>query len=68
MATTVMNINGSTCMGCVNSVHKVLTAIAGVQSAEVSLETAQATVVYDAARAQPAQFRSAVENAGFAAA
>ena len=68
METTVMKIGGMTCMGCVNSVKKVLHAIDGVQSAEVSLEQAQATVVFDAARARPDQFKRAVEDAGFDAA
>jgi copper chaperone len=68
METSVMKITGMTCMGCVNSVKKVLNAIDGVQSSDVSLEKAQATVVYDAARAQPAQFKRAVEDAGFEAA
>ena len=68
METTSIKIGGMTCMGCVASVKKVLNAVAGVQSAEVSLDTAQATVVYDAARAGPAQFKRAVEDAGFEAA
>ena len=65
METTVIKITGMTCMGCVNSVKKVLNAIDGVQTSDVSLEEARATVVYDAARAQPAQFKRAVEDAGF---
>jgi copper chaperone len=67
METTAMKVSGMTCMGCVNSVKKVLHAIDGVQSADVSLEAASATVVYDAARAQPAQFKRAIEEAGFEA-
>jgi copper chaperone len=46
-------------------VKKVLTAIDGVESVDVSLEKAQATVVYDAARAKPAQFKTAVLDAGY---
>ena len=68
METATLKVNGMTCTGCVNSVRKVLAAIDGVQSAEVSLEKGEATVVYDAARAQPAQFKRAVEDAGFEAA
>jgi copper chaperone len=68
METAVMKVTGMTCMGCVSSVKKVLNAIDGVQSAEVSLEKAQATVVYDATRVKPAQFKRAVEDAGFEAA
>jgi copper chaperone len=68
METTVVKVNGMTCMGCVASVKKVLTAIDGVQQVDVSLEKAQATIVYDAAHAQPARFRTAIEAAGFEAA
>jgi len=68
METTVMKISGMTCMGCVSSVRKVLSSIDGVQSAEVSLEDAQATVVYDPARTRPAQMKLAVEEAGYEAA
>ena len=68
METASIKITGMTCMGCADSVKKVLTAIDGVQSVGVSLDKAQATVVYDAARAKPAQFKTAVEDAGYAAA
>ena len=68
METTVMQINGMTCSGCTNSVKKVLTAIDGVKSVDVRLDNGQATVMYDAARAQPAQFKQAVEDAGYEAA
>jgi copper chaperone len=68
METTVVKITGMTCNGCVASVKKVLTAIDGVQNVDVSLEQAQATIGYDAARAKPAQFKTAIEDAGFEAA
>jgi copper chaperone len=62
-----VKITGMTCNGCVASVKKVLTAIDGVQNVDVSLEQAQATIGYDAARAKPAQFKTAIEDAGFEA-
>ena len=65
METAVLKVNGMTCMGCVASVKKVLTAIDGVQSVDVSLEEAQATIGYDAARVKPAQFKTAIEDAGY---
>lgn len=68
METTVVKVTGMTCMGCAASVKKVLTAISGVQSVDVSLEKAQATIGYDAARARPAQFKTAIEDAGYEAA
>ena len=68
METTVVKITGMTCMGCVASVKKVLTAIDGVQSVDVSLEKAQATIGYDATRVRPAQFKTTIEDAGYEAA
>jgi copper chaperone len=68
METATLKVNGMTCSGCVNSVKKVLTAIDGVQGVDVSLEKSQATIVYDATRARPAQFKTAIEDAGYEAA
>jgi copper chaperone len=65
METVVIKVNGMTCGGCVNSVRKVISAIDGVSKVEVSLEGAKATVVYDAARAQPPAIKSAIKDAGF---
>ncbi len=65
METIVLRVGGMTCGGCVNSVRKVLAAIDGVNKVDVSLERAQATVVYDASRSTPADFKSAVIDAGF---
>lgn len=68
METTVVKVDGMTCMGCVASVKKVLIAIKGVRNVDVSLDQKQATVEYDATLAQPAQFKAAIEGAGFEAA
>jgi len=68
METTVVKISGMTCMGCVSSVKKVLTALDGVRSVDVALEKAQATILYDPARADPGRFKTAIEDAGFEAA
>jgi copper chaperone len=65
METITLNISGMTCMGCVNSVTRVLKAAPGVADARVTLEPAQAVVHYDASRAQPAQLKQAVADAGF---
>ena len=61
----ILPVTGMTCGGCVNSVHKVLTALPGVQSAEVTLTPGQARVVYDAARVDRAALVQAVVTAGF---
>ena len=65
METTTLKISGMTCMGCVNSVTRVLKATPGVADARVTLDPAQATVQYDAALTNQAQLKSAVEAAGY---
>ena len=65
METLTLNIKGMTCGGCVKSVSSVLQKIAGVSGVEVSLEQNRATISYDPAQAKPAQFKSAIEDAGY---
>lgn len=67
MQTTVFNIKGMTCMGCVRSIKNVLEKLPGVSSAEVSLEDAQVTIQFDAAVSNIDQFKQAIEEAGFEA-
>jgi len=61
----ILTVTGMTCGGCVNSVQRVLTALPGVQSAEVTLDPGQARVVYDATRIDRAALVQAVVDAGF---
>jgi copper chaperone len=65
MATVTLNIKGMTCGGCVKSVSNVLQQLAGVSSVNVSLEQNNATINYDPAMVKPAQFKAAIENAGY---
>ena len=65
METVTLKINGMTCGGCVNSVRKVITALDGVSAVDVSLERAQATVSFDPAQSNPADFKNAIRDAGF---
>lgn len=67
MQTTIINIKGMTCMGCVRSIKNVLEKMPGVRSAEVSLEDAQVTIEYDASLTSIDQFKLAIEEAGFEA-
>ena len=62
---TVIGVGGMSCQGCVKNVTGVLQALPGVEQVEVSLEKAQATIVFDEARVGDAQFRDAIEGAGF---
>ena len=65
METTMLRIKGMTCMRCVASVKRVLQGIEGVKAVDVSLEQGQATLQYDSAVANPARFKTAVEEAGY---
>ena len=65
METITLDVKGMTCMGCVASVKRVLNPIAGVSQVDVVLETGKVSVSYDAAQAQPAQFKEAIQDAGY---
>jgi len=65
MDRVTIKVGGMTCSGCVSSVTRVLQAVPGVSEVEVSLESAQARVAFDPARASRNALRSAVEGAGF---
>lgn len=61
----ILSVSGMTCGGCVNSVQKVLTALPGVQRAEVTLVPGQARVSFDPAKLDRAALVQAVVEAGF---
>ncbi len=65
MENTVIKIQGMSCQGCVKNITGVLTALAGVASAEVSLEAAEARVAFDALAVSRAALVAAIEDAGF---
>lgn len=65
MDTVEMKVEGMDCEGCVKSVTRMLSAVPGVSSVDVSLAQARARVTYDPAKAGLADFRRAVERAGY---
>ncbi|MBA3997334.1 MAG: heavy metal transporter [Candidatus Accumulibacter sp.] len=65
MEEIVIGIGGMSCQGCVKNVTGVLQALPGVERVEVSLDAARATIAFDPQRVGLAQFRDAVEGAGF---
>ncbi|OGA72747.1 MAG: heavy metal transporter [Betaproteobacteria bacterium RIFCSPLOWO2_12_FULL_67_28] len=67
METLQLKIEGMHCDGCVRSVTRMLSAIAGVDRVEVSLAENKAGVSYDPAKTGVAEFKRAVERAGFKA-
>ncbi|MDR1934246.1 MAG: heavy-metal-associated domain-containing protein [Candidatus Accumulibacter sp.] len=61
----VVGVGGMSCQGCVKNVTGVLRALPGVSEVKVSLEAGRAEIDYDPQVARPAQFREAIEGAGF---
>jgi copper chaperone len=60
-------VEGMSCGGCVASVTRAVSRLAGVQKVDVSLERKAAAVEFDGAAIQPAAIVSAIEAAGFGA-
>ena len=67
METVELKVEGMDCQGCVKSVTRMLSGVAGVQQVDVSLEAGRARVTFDPARSNLAEFRKAVERAGYKA-
>lgn len=67
MQTETFNIEGMSCTQCAGHVARALEGVAGVQSAQVSLEEKRAIVTFDPGQAQVAQMQGAVAEEGYAA-
>ena len=65
MESTTIIIGGMSCQGCVKNITGVLSAIAGVSSAEVTLEPGEAKVSYDPQTCSRSALVAAIEDAGF---
>ena len=65
--TVELQVDGMDCQGCVKSVTRMLYGIAGVADVNVSLEQGRARITYDPAKAGPAEFKRAIERAGYKA-
>jgi copper chaperone len=65
MEHTVIKVGGMSCQGCVRNITGVLSGMAGVGSAEVSLEAGEARVAFDPQVVARAALVDAIEDAGF---
>jgi copper chaperone len=65
MDSVELKVDGMTCQGCVRSVTKKLSGVAGVSGVAVDLAAGKATVGYDASDATVADLIAAVEQIGF---
>jgi copper chaperone len=67
LETVTLKVNGMTCQGCVSSVTKALQAVAGVASADVSLERAEAKISYSPREVSVERLKAAIDDAGYEA-
>ena len=67
METIDLKVEGMDCEGCVKSVTRMLAGVPGVEKVNVSLAEGKASVTYDPAKSNVAQFKKAVERAGYKA-
>ena len=67
METVELKVQGMDCEGCVKSVTRMLSGVPGVQTVDVSLAEARATVTYDPAKANVPAMKKAIERAGYRA-
>jgi copper chaperone len=67
METVELKVEGMDCEGCVKSVTRMLSGVPGVAQVAVSLAAGNATVTYDPAKSGLAEFKRAVERAGYKA-
>ena len=65
MQTTTFKITGMTCGGCVNAVTKILNAVDGVDTVNVSLASNAATVQFDERKISLQKLKSAVTEGGY---
>lgn len=65
MQEATLRVTGMTCMGCVNSVKRVLAALEGVARVDVELDPGQVTLAFDPQRVSLPAIRQAVADAGY---
>jgi|AntRauTorckE6833_2_1112554.scaffolds.fasta_scaffold08509_2 Cu+-exporting ATPase len=63
MKTTQMKIQGMTCSGCVNHVHKALIKHEGVINADVDLASGTATIEHQ--NVEVSSLENAIRDAGY---
>ena len=65
MNTLVLKVGGMSCMGCVNSVKNLVSALSGIGNIEIDLPTGIVTVQHDATLATEAAIRAAISEGGY---
>lgn len=63
--TRIINIEGMTCGGCVQSIHNATAGIEGLDTMTVELASNQATVTFDDSLTSAEKIAEAIDDAGF---
>ena len=65
MQDVTLQVSGMSCMGCVNSVKRLLAAVNGVAQVDVDLPSGQVKVAYDANLATLQALKEAIASGGY---
>lgn len=65
MNSITLKIGGMSCMGCVNSVNRLLTQMPGVSNVSVDLGKGEAHLVFDPAQVAVDALQQTITEAGF---
>lgn len=63
--TRIINIEGMTCGGCVDSVHTATADIDGLDNISIELADNLATVTFDDSKTSAEKIAAAIDDAGF---
>ena len=65
MNTLTLIVTGMSCMGCVNSVKNLVTALPGIGDIEIDLASGRVVVAHDPAKSDAAAIRAVIEDGGY---
>lgn len=65
MNTLTLTVSGMSCMGCVNSVKNLVSALPGVSAIQVDLASGRVQVDHDPAQADARVIRQTIEGGGY---
>lgn len=65
MTEITLNVSGMTCMGCVNSVKRLVGQLPGVHNVDVDLAAGRVKIGFDAQRIQETALRRAINDGGY---
>lgn len=65
MSTLTLTVSGMSCMGCVNSVKNLVSALPGVSVVQIDLASGRVEVTHDPARVDVQAIHQAIEGGGY---